>query len=191
MSQQTPIPEAVMAERGSATSDFEITGPDGLPRPESMWSLSPGAGITGLWVPYSKVMGVSDPPLAHHDDLYRGVTDSTDAQPPVIPWGAASVDGAWNVDLPTPGGSLWNVDLSDDILWRNAKQVPPSALWPVAYTCRYLGIPEDATITFGYEPPRAGMDAVEETLMIGQVYDELRFTPAGLPDPAVDRESTT
>ncbi len=181
------VPDELQTAANNFTADFDIVNDRGQTRIEPMWEMSHESGITGLWYPNEPLMAAVDPPLAHHDDLYEGLADTVAPVPPVMPWKAAIVGDMWQVEIPVPGGSMWSVDLEDEELLTNAEQVGPEVLWPVVYTCARIGVPEDALVTFDYDPPRTTAPLTSLSIEMRDLYAELQLTPAGIPEPIIER----
>lgn len=193
-----PLPQEIADSGNNFSPSFSITDELGQTEPWSQWegSFDATSGVSGLWFPTEDWMVVTNRGLAHHNQQYRAVEDREGPLSPVMPWAADRTGGGWHLDLPSSAGGMTQVmtrlDLTDDVdTWQHGYQVGPEVLWPVAYTSRRLDLPPSTQVRFLYRPD--SMPSVEDTyhktaeFPLEEAYTELRFTPAGDPEPAIGR----
>lgn len=192
------IPEGIVHAANNFTPSFEVTDEFGESDYQSMWEgqFDAKKGVTGMWFPRHDWMVVSSRALAHHDQQYRAVMNHRGELSPVMPWAIAHTHSGWHADIPASAGGMYQVlsreDLLDDVnAWMNGHNVSERELWPCVYTCALLDVPDSCEVRYRYQPtPNPSVEdayAVTETFSLEAAYQELSFTPAGVPEPTVNR----
>lgn len=176
-------------------------------RVADMWDTqyNPEEGITGVYVPEADLMAVGNRGESfHHQQLVKALGADNQLRPGVtlVPWATNYALDEWWTEIPQGGGSIVGVVSglqTPDITIATKRSRPPviigdDYLWPIVWAVRRLGIPEEGHIRYTSAPVsrarRAAEEPADSTYRLGEVYDELRFTKAGIPRSVVDRSET-
>jgi hypothetical protein len=157
-----------------------------------------GNGITGLFFPEADLMYADDRSLNHHDTQYRTAVNKYGKMSPVMPWASVFLERGVVVEVSRSHGGLSQaisrMNHRGDVTTIRNEDVRPEHVLAVAYTARLTDHPRDADVTFPYLEPRyRGMTGSSQFVTnreveLGELYDVLESSPAGLPDPLFSRE---
>jgi hypothetical protein len=192
------VPEPLADGLNGFSASFDVTSSLG---DEQYWTLWDGEfeateGITGLWFPTEGLMVLERRGLTHHNGAYRQVHDRLGPLSPVMPGASGSSSGSRFLDLPSSGGGLYQIlsrlDVTDDVeRWNSGSFVSPEDIWAVVYAARLVDAPGGTLVTANYD--RRGIASADPNyseqsrFTLADAYTELQFSPAGKPEPRIDR----
>lgn len=157
-------------------------------------------GITGLYIP-DDTMIMDDRGLNHHPQQWLTLMQQRDEAPPeVMPWATTYATDHHIIEVGISHGGLTQAlrktgHYRDVDQLQSGKDILPEYLWAVIYACRLGDLPRDAIVDYNYllprfrESPMGEQFGTSNRTRLGDFYDELQFSPAGLPDPVIDREA--
>lgn len=168
--------------------------------------FNPGEGITGIYLPETNEMFVSNRGGGlHHTPLLRGILRLPPSERPspidrIVPWAANYAMDEWWVEVTQGGGSLIGalsevgIDKDVELAVDGSSIQGDEVLWPVVWTLARLGIPDSGHIRYESQPTRSTSADPNyyqtDTYDLEPLYTELRFTPRGRPSALVDRSET-
>ena len=201
MRQESVLPDHLVRAAEGYRVNFETMGTAG-PIADQFGDFSEETAVTGLYFPEDGLMLVDSRLKAHHNNQWDWVMRNRGEMSPVLPWASAvSFDGGFTVELGRSHGGLTqalnrgghrNVDTLT-----NGAEITPEMVLDVAYAARLSDHPPDGTeydVEFQREsiddiPPGMKFEMGWERHMfdMADVYDLLRTSPAGLPEPLFER----
>lgn len=201
MADSETLPEALIQAAGGYTADFESRGTDGSIAGQ-FGQFDRSAAVTGLYFPENRLMFMDNRANTHHNDQWKYVVRGLGPLSPVLPWASATTfDGDYVVELGRSHGGLIQAITRgghDDVKRLNSgMDISPEMVLDVAYAARLTDHPaQDTEYDVAFAGPEINdlpdrlkneIGVRRQTLDMADVYDLLRTTPAGLPEPLFER----
>jgi hypothetical protein len=195
------LPDGIIEAGRSYTADFDVRGT--FSDPADQWgTYDEKTAATGLYFPDDGFMLVDNRGSTHHNDQWNRIREEEGVLSPILPWASARLGDSFIVEVGRSHGGLYQAlsrkDDLDDVTRLNDEMTPEMVL-DVAYAARLTDHPPSGEIEYIYVPQEirdalGRVDAEDlqirstrETSSLGDMYDLLRTSPAGLPDPLFDR----
>lgn len=195
------LPDPIVDASEGYNADFEVRGTY-TPTAEQ-WddNFDRMASATGLYLPTERVMFVDNRSSVHHNDQWNRIIEEMGCVSPVLPWASATRGDEFIVELGRSHGGLFQAisrsNCEDVERLSIGFDIKPEYVLDVAYAARLTDHPAGSTeyeVDFADESVRdlpedikRELSSRREILEMANVYDLLRTTPAGLPDPLFDR----
>jgi hypothetical protein len=192
------VPEPLADGLNGFVASFDVTDSLGDTRYWTMWDGKFDAvpGISGLWFPTEGLMVLEQRGMTHHNAAYRNVYDRLGHISPVMAWASGSNTNNRYLDIPSSAGGLYQalsrLDAADDVArWSSGSYLSPEDVWAVIYAARLVDAPPETNVTASYD--HHGIASVDpgyseqSRFTLEDAYTELQFSPAGKPEPRIDR----
>jgi len=195
------LPDPIVDASERYTADFEVRGTYTPTADQWGDSFDKMSSATGLYLPTERVMFVDNRSTVHHNDQWNRIIEEMGCVSPVLPWASATRGDKFIVELGRSHGGLFQAVSRSDC--ENVERlstgfdIKPEYVLDVAYAARLTDHPAGSTeyeVDFADESVRNLPEEIKqklasrrEILEMANVYDLLRATPEGLPEPLFDR----
>jgi hypothetical protein len=194
------LPGELADLRDSYRADFEVRGTYSSIADQWDRSYDKNAAVTGLYFPEDELMMVDNRSAVHHNDQLNRILDTIGPLSPVLPWASATRNDTFHIELARSHGGLYQAiarsDHDDITRINRGIDVKPRHVIDVAYAARLTDHPPSSEYDVSFagdairdlpEEMKFEVSVDRQILTLGDVYDLLRTTPAGLPDPLFNR----
>lgn len=194
------LPDELADLRDTYRADFESRGTFSSIADQWDRRFDETAAATGLYFPEDGLMMVDNRSAVHHNDQFNRIAETLGRLSPVLPWASATRNDTFTVELARSHGGLFQAisrsDYDDITRINHGIDVKPRYVLDVAYAARLTDHPPSSEFDVSFAPDtvrelpedvKREVSVERQILTLGDVYDLLRTTPAGLPDPLFDR----